>query len=170
VNLLPYEKYILRTQLSVEEIRDRLISNVQPYKFFRLWDAGDKLYEGEVFQDGFIINRVPLARRYSKPVIIGAIRNSETERELVIRMKMNPILLAFMSIWLGIMALLGITVFAGQIIDGRSPAVSLIPFGMFAFGYGMMIFPFNYERNRSKKFLADLLEGEELVIEDGPQF
>lgn len=72
--------------------------------------------------------------------------------------------LVFMSIWLGAVLIIALTVLISFFISSEPqagfPFAVFIPFLMFAFGYALFTVPFRIESQKSKEFLADLLEGE----------
>jgi hypothetical protein len=77
--------------------------------------------------------------------------------------------MGFMIFWLSIVGLVcaGILVlkflnFGKVIQDGFSPAF-LIPFGIFLYRYLLAIFGFKPERYKSREFLSQLLEEQEIV-------
>lgn len=76
--------------------------------------------------------------------------------------------LIFMAIWFsatGLGCVATATVAIGNLKKGMRDELDplfLIPFVMFAFGYGLIMFGYKREAKRSKKFLIDLFQAEEV--------
>ena len=71
---LPYENYLLTTKLSIDEIRKRILDNIEPKKKYSLFETynSTKVYEEELFNNIFKLNRIIVKRQDSfTPVITG---------------------------------------------------------------------------------------------------
>ncbi len=168
---LPFEDYVLTTALPVDEVYRRLAKNIGPKKIFRL-SLSDRSpstpYEGSIGGNTFKISRIIGYRNSFLPFITGQILNIGGQTQINIKMRPVVAVLIFMSFWLGVVGLVCaamiIQLFAVNVHDfhnGFSP-VALIPFVMFIFGWALCYFPFKTESKGSKKFLAVLLEGQEI--------
>lgn len=167
---LPFENYVLISELSAEELTKRLAANIEPKRNVRFPGSNknsNKPYEGQISGDSFTITRVIDYRNSFLPVITGHI--SATPRKTQINVKMQPttFVLAFISLWLGIVGLVclgtivaGVIQFKHHLRDGFSPAV-LVPFGMFLLGYLLTILSFKAESKNAKYFLERLFEGQQ---------
>ena len=165
---LPFENFVLTTSLSVDEVRNRIINNIEPKKEFLVSASKNtsKPYEGTFFNNKFKISRVINYRNSFLPVIIGEISQDWGKTEIKIKMRPIIFILIFDIIWLGITGAVCITVLVVAILtfkdffrDGFSPVV-LIPFGMFIFGYLLTTLGFKYESKISKEFLKTLFEAQ----------
>jgi len=167
---LPYENYVLTTRLSCDEVLKRIAENIeekQGFNFSIFSRSYNKPYTGEIIGHSFKISRNILYRNSFLPVIKGQV--SSYPRHTQINIKMRPVIfvLVFMTFWLGIVGvvcistlLAGLLQFREVLQNGFSP-MFLIPFGMFAFGWLLSYFGFKRESNKSKEFLARLLESDD---------
>ncbi len=162
----PYENYKLTTKLSVEEIKNRLCDIIEPKKYFRLsifHSVEKKAYEGKVMSCRFKINRIMKGRNSWRPTITGEIENNMGATIIHIRMKMVFITSVIMLIFFG--GLL-ISLFA-NLFGGVSEKI-ILPIGLveliflIILLYGTMTICFKLESIKSKTFLSDLLEAEEI--------
>lgn len=167
-SLLPYEKYVLTTTLTPEEVLRRIGNNVQAEKDYN-WSAFRRVYRkpyrGLVTGLSFRMIRNINYRNSFIPVIRGRVTNISGQTEIMINMRPIGFIIVFMAFWLGLTGLVcigillnGILQFRQILQNGFSPAL-IIPFIMFAFGSGIVLYGFKSESNQSKEFLADLLKG-----------
>ena len=171
-NYLPTEKYTLVTHLRVAEVRQRVADRIEPKTttLFPMYSkkGRTKPYEGELVNDTFTINKIIDYKNSFLPVITGHISAHGDKTRIAISMNLTLFVLVFIAIWLGILG----TICLGLLLSGLlrlsqftqsefNPLV-LLPFGMFIFGAGLTLIAFKAESKSAKKFLADLLEGQEL--------
>jgi|GEM_PF-405486 len=166
-NLLPFEKYVLATDLSVEEVLKRLTGCMQSesnYSWSSFRRIYTKPYRGAVSGLTFRMIRNINYRNSFLPVIRGRVTSLSGPTEVLITMRPSAFVLVFMAFWLGMTGLVCIGIIVAGIAQSRqilhngfSPAF-IIPFVMFAFGSGLTLFAFKSESNESKGFLADLLK------------
>jgi len=170
--LLPVEDFVITTKLPVDEIRKRLLFNVEPKDRAARAASKYKLgltYCGDVLDSSFSISRIINYRNSFLPVIKGTI--TEGYGKTLIQVKMRPVtgVLIFMSFWLGIIGLvcIGITLVAivdiKDVLHGQFSPGALIPFGMFVFGFLLMTFSFKGEAKESKDFLIRLFDAQETM-------
>lgn len=169
-NLLPFEKYTLTTDLSVEEVLTRLAGSMIPeseYSWSFFSNRYTKPYRGTINRLSFRMIRNISYRNSFLPVIKGKVTRTSGHTEVAIRMLPAGFVLFFMAIWLGLTGFVCLIILVSAIThweqvlqNGFSPP-SLIPFGMFAFGSGLLYFAFKAESKVSKRFLADLLKAKE---------
>lgn len=159
---LPFENYVLTTNLSVDEVRNRIINNIVP----KASENTSKPYEGTIFNNKFKISRVINYRNSFLPIIIGEISQEWGKTEIKIKMRPIIFIIIFDIIWLGITGAVCITILVVAIStykdmfrEGFSPVV-LIPFGMFLFGYLLTTLGFKYESKIAKEFLKTLFEAQ----------
>ena len=114
-------------------------------------------------------------KSYISPVAVGVLLGlaSSAGAQNWPNIKMQPLIsvLIFMSVWLDIVGIVClwmiITAFIhireiGQIFEGGFSPIIFVPFVMFIVGSLFTYFGFKFESKKSKEFLADLLEGEEV--------
>jgi hypothetical protein len=167
---LPFENYVLTSNLSVDEITKRLSAKIEPKKAIRLsgFNKGStKPYEGEIVGDRFTISRIIDYRNSFIPVIKGRISTVRGKTQITIKMHPAIFVLILLSVWLGIVGIICLWIILAGLIQikqvfqsGFSPVI-LIPIGMFVFGCLLTSLAFKGESKNSKDFLAQLFEGQE---------
>ncbi len=150
-NYLPFENCMLTTGLSHDEVSKRLAKQVQPGRgisFSLICRRARKPYQGNISDSKFNISRIVTNRNSFIPVISGEIMDISGQVQIKIMMRPQISTLLFMSVWLGIVGLVSIVALGA----------ALIPFIMFVFAYGMVMYVFRTESRESKDFLARILE------------
>lgn len=165
--VLPYENYVLTTNLSVDEVLERIADNIEQKQAFRFSIFGQnyyKPYTGNITGETFKMSRNINYRNSFLPVITGQVSTFLGQTQVKIKMRPDIIVLIFISFWLGSVGLVCLgTLLIGliqirQILhEGFSPML-FIPFVMFAFGSLLTYFAFKNESKKSIDFLASLLE------------
>lgn len=168
-NILPFEKYTLRTSLSKEEVFKKIADTIQPEQKFKISVFGEnysKPYSGKIIDNTFTMTRNINYKNSFLPFIIGSVSSSNNKTEINIKMRPVKTVLIFSSIWMSIVGIVCISMLTVTIINFDefsnnefSPA-ALIPFGMFLFGFLLTYFAFKTESKISKEFLEKLLEAE----------
>jgi hypothetical protein len=77
-------------------------------------------------------------------------------------MIMHPFVIVFIIVWLSGVALAGIVFAVQQFNEGKFHPSTLVVVIMFAFMYGLTMGAFKYESKKSKMFLANLFDAEEI--------
>lgn len=165
MKFLPYEELVYHSVLRPDDVIYRLGENLEPERTFRMkgifFTGSDKPYEGWVSDEGrFSIRRVIAYKNSFLPVIEGEIVRESFGSRIKVKMRLHRFVLVFMIVW---MTIVGIAAFAMTVAFLNDPSIdrmSIIPIGMFGFGYLLTILAFKYESNRSKKELAKLFEAE----------
>lgn len=169
-NFLPFDNFKLLTKLSAPEVQQRVENITEPKKEFSFSAFKNRIkpYEGKVTGHSFEISRTISYRNSFLPVIKGQVSTYLGKTEVAIKMRPVVFVLIFMCFWLGVVGLvcLGIIIAAmlhfRQLLEqGFSPG-ALIPFGMFAFGYALLTIAYKAESQKSKAFLKQLFEAEEV--------
>ncbi|MFT3705337.1 MAG: hypothetical protein QM802_23415 [Agriterribacter sp.] len=168
--LLPMEKYVLSTQLSAEEIRQRVADNIEPEdnSFFVYYTRiPQKMYEGEITNNDFSMRRITVDPDLS-PSISGHIKSYNGHTEVNIGIGPDTWTIIFACAWLAMMIYASISQhfllapnFQDAIKNGLLSRVAIL-FTGFVLMYILVIFSFRKESRKSKKFLADLFEGREI--------
>lgn len=158
---LPFESYRLESRFSVEEVKQRLSDHIQPSS------RGGKPYRGYMNGDTFAISRVIEYRNSFVPVVTGEFYEADGVTMLKVNMRLDMAVMAFMCVWMGVvgMACAGILVLGilkiwmavwewqWPDLGGKDSLFLLIPFGMFGFGYLLVMGGFRAERKHAKAFL-----------------
>ncbi len=169
--LLPFDNFKLLTRLSATEVQHRMESITEPRKTFRglFVTQKTKPYQGNVTGNQFEISRIITYRNSFLPLIRGRISTNMGQTEVAIWMRPVLFALIFMGFWLGIVGIICLAMaieafrqWEQLLAHGVSP-VSLIPFGMFVFGYLLLLLAYKTESRKSKAFLMQLLEAEEQI-------
>ena len=159
---LPFENIIYRTELDSEEILQRLNENIEPKKTFRMTkifgDNNHKPYEGDISGVSFNITRIISYRNSFMPIIKGNIEKDFNVTKINVKMRLHPLVLAFVLIWCGVIGVACLGILISSVSKGNFDPIALIPFGMILFGYGLTTASFKYESKKSKKYLAQLFE------------
>jgi hypothetical protein len=165
---LPFENNVLTTQLSTLEVLKRIQGNMEPEstKLFAFNRKFAKPYSGNVEGLTFTLRRNINYRNSFLPVIDGRIETIPGKTQVKITMRLDLFVAFFVSLWLGIMGYLCISLIisGGSERSSSNPlhffAPGLVPFGMFAFGYLLTTLSFKSESKKSLQFLSGLLESE----------
>ena len=168
-SILPFEKYTLISDLSIEEIMKRLEKNIDldnTPRFFGINSSSGKPYKGKCSENTFSITRVINYRNSFLPLIKGEM--SVYLNETRINITMRPVLsvLIFASIWLGIVGIVAVFFLLAAFPPSGDSDITfpfvLIPLGMFIFGTLLITLSFNAESKKARTFLADLFQGQEM--------
>ena len=161
--LLPYENLLLKTNLSIEEQRSRLKKIVGKRRLFSFIPDLRFDYAGTIENNEFKISRNIGYKNSFKPIIIGKLMDTGYQRTYIhLIMRPNLIVAVFLLFWFGgaFFILFGtlissspkFTVFSIEIYPYVLPLLFIM------FGYGILIFGFKIESNRSKKDLIKLFD------------
>lgn len=168
MNFLPYENITYLSKLNIDQISERLNNVVEPVssnfysKTFKRISNFE--YTGTVQFDSFKIVRIIQYRNSFLPLIKGVIESDFQGSIVKVKMRMHPFVLVFCIIWFG---LLSIGIFFMTLVlltSAKFEPATLIPYGMFLFGYILVTAGFKYESKKSKFFFAELFEAE--IIKD----
>ncbi len=166
------ENLIYKTQLSENQIIERLFDCIAPKKDFSLFHrynntANGKLYEGKISGQTFEVSRIINYRNSFLPVITGNITQENNSTLIKVNMKLHKFVSAFLLIW-------GI-IFATTLLSTKK-ANSFVIFEMdFSVMFDVMPFlmliiffsVFKFEVNKSKKDFQQIFEAE--IIENKKQ-
>ncbi|MGL5196497.1 MAG: hypothetical protein ACRC8Y_23145 [Chroococcales cyanobacterium] len=160
--MFPSERFRITTYLSPDDVQKKLMAVVDPppqgLQF--QWKRSEKPYKGQLGEHSFQISRVISYRNSFLPQIEGRIQAHRRGSQIEIEMKLHPVVLIFMCVWLsmvGQFALMFLTV----LFQEEFEPFFLIPVGMFIFGLGLPFIGFIPEAKGSKKFLMELFQAEE---------
>jgi hypothetical protein len=161
---LPFENITYTTNLSPEEVVERIQGIIEPNKTFRLTgifgNSNHKPYEGTINRNSFSIKRIIGYRNSFLPRITGEIVSNFKGTKIEVKMRLHILVLIFMFIWCGGVGLGFITFLTSSINNGTFDSAIIVPFGMLAFGYGLTTGGFKYESIKSKNYLAQLFKAE----------
>lgn len=160
---LPFENLNYKTKRDPEEISKRLAQITEPCKTFRIKgfnrNNNNKPYEGVVNELSFSITRIIDYRNGFLPQIKGKIKKDVDGTIINVKMTLNPVAIAFSLFWF-IAVTFGCLISISSFSIIHFEPMTLIPFGMLLFGYALVTGGFKYESRKSKKYLAELFEGD----------
>lgn len=154
--LLPYERFIIETPLLPARAAQALADNVEPRRLLR-FGRGEKAFEGEVADNGFSIQRVIGYRNSFLPRIQGTFERSPNGTRVSGTMKLHPLALAFMVVWMGAVAIAAFVILSASLVGHEFEPAALVPVGMFFFGWAMTSGAFTIEARIAQRRLAEIL-------------
>jgi hypothetical protein len=164
MNLLPYDKLCIITSLSPAEVQKQFQSNVSPkpgWSFKTLFaNTRNTYFTGAVDNVQFEITRIIQGRNSFLPIIKGHTEPWLNGSRIYVNMRLQLFVAVFMCLWLGGVGLGGVGLLISGLMSGHFSPAMLIPFGMFVFGYAMMIVSYSFERNKAKKLLLQIVDGQ----------
>lgn len=148
MNIIPYERYTLRTDLSRDEIQNRIRGCIE--------------YKGYATKDNFEIRRIIPYRNTLLPKISGKITDGYQERIIEVTVRLDTIGYGFLFLWFG-----GVFCFcllwASPLLDFTNPEMGIyrfIPYSMLIIGTPVVIISYIYESRKSKKDLLRILDAQ----------
>ena len=159
---LPFENIIFKTKLNSKEISKRLNEITEPKSFFRIpvFFRDHQQYEGVIGDNIFTINRIINYRNSFLPIIKGTIQEGHQKTKIFIQMRPHLVAIIFMLIWFGVSILICTSIFITMLFEANFTALAAIPFGILILSYVIILGGYNYESNKSIKYLAKLFEAE----------
>lgn len=162
--LFPYREFQFETRLSPEEVGARLAAAVEPARWFFQFREPRRPFEGAVGSGEFRITRVIGYRNAFLPVVSGRVVATAGGSRVEGTMELHPAVEVFMTLWLGgvLLGCFATGCFAArEALAGRSPKPALaVPFGMFAFGWGVTAFGFGFEVRKALRLLQQIVGAE----------
>ena len=158
--LLPVENIILKSSLSEYDLKRNLLNNLEPWKAYRFFFSSSKIFEGEIINDHFKINRITGQRNYIAPKINGYIKDLKDHREIGIKMTLNPF--AILILIVTFVALLGFS-YMGLVQNSAHYEFNLDhlgPLGIVGFMYLFMLVFFKYECYIAKNYLKQIFKAD----------
>jgi hypothetical protein len=162
MKFLPTENITYKTRLNEDEIIKRLTEIIEPVKALklRLFNSySSKPYEGQVNGHMFEIRRIIGYRNSFLPRINGMIVKDYDGVKIKVRMRLHIVVMVLLCICGGVE--LGFIAFLSGILrTSKFDPVTLIPFGMLLFAYGLTMGAFKLESKKSKKDLEKIFEAD----------
>src|SRR5919109_98213 len=101
MKFLPYERLQIHTALSSEEVLKRLENAIEPKRYFRLFGASTKPYQGKVEGSHFEMSRIIGYRNSFLPMIKGDVQSETSGCSVYLTMHPHIVVTVFMIFWLG---------------------------------------------------------------------
>ena len=163
MKIIPSDKIEILTTLSNQEVRKILAENIRPKKRLRIGFNKSKekeLFEGNIEQNRFKIQRIITGRNSFLPQIKGQIQSNINGTKLVADLKVHTSVIVFMIFWLSFVGLAFILGIVGVINQGTNPLFLIVPLIMIAFGIGLTNYGFNSQKEKSINDLKKILSGQ----------
>ena len=171
IKYLPFENYTITSPLPVDEIRKIIAENIEPKKSFRFLLSQNnysRLYHGKITGNRFTMRRNIYYQNSFLPVITGCFGSYLSETFIKIKMRPSFSTIIFMSFWLGVVGLIFLLLLMAELFKAKGIVQDNFLLGiattfiLFLFGWSLSYFGFKYESKKSKAFLSELLEGQEV--------
>ena len=159
MSFLPYENLIFESNLTTEDLQDRINQNIESKKMLRIGfkNKNTKPYEGYLNGNSFEINRIIGYRNSFLPQIKGVITETNGVSRINVKMRLHILVYIFMTIWCGGIGFALIGMLISCINNNKFEPAIFFPFGMLIFGYLLTTGGFKFESNKSKKDLEKML-------------
>lgn len=158
---VPYYNHTYHSNLSAEEIRERLHRNIDTKErsltdmVFRSGSEKNGTYRGTFNGDSFKIHRIKRGKNSYRPVIIGAINSSinTTQVQVTMRLSYFNMISAMVSI-----CILIYIVIVGDSYNGFTESNYVFLLVAIFVGYAITTISFNIEATKAKRFLKQILQ------------
>ena len=156
MKIIPGENIEFITDYTFDEIRKILIENVEPKKGVRLnfnKTENDKIFEGKINSDNFVIQKVIYYRNSFLPQIYGKWESLNNDSKITIRLKLHNFTYIFAMIWITFVSITFIFSLIGILEQGTNPIFGIVPVLMIIFG--ILLFNYGFEKEK-KNSISDL--------------
>lgn len=161
---LPYDNFIIDTTLKPAEVELKMRSEIAPSgsRDFTIGyaETDNTYFTGYAENNGFKVMRIIQNRNSFLPVVKGRTENWLNGSRVYIKTRLQLFVAGFMCLWFGGTIVAGLALLMQNILTGKFSSITLMPFGMFIFGYAMTMGFYSYERNKAKDILLELLAGQ----------
>ena len=154
--LLPYKSYELVSDKTPSEVEAAMRCAVAPRRFFSS-GAATLPFEGEVGDRTFDVQRAIGYRNSFLPQVHGDIIAAPRGSRIVVRMRLRPVILVFMTLWMGGVGAACVLILISAFRRGNSPSTALGPAFMFIFGWVLAAAGFSYEATITEPLLANTM-------------
>ncbi|HWD87379.1 MAG TPA: hypothetical protein VG367_04575 [Mucilaginibacter sp.] len=147
MNVIPFERLVLNSELSETELTVRLNDYVEPFRFsWNNFRKSSKLYVGRINEKEFGIRRIVRGRNSFVPYVHGRFGKKGNGTEIIITMRLHYMVMSLLLF------------FIGFLIFARIKYHEITPLMFILFIYLMTMYFFNEECNKAKSDLRDILE------------
>lgn len=160
MKLLPYENVNYETELSLEEIRERLAEDLEPEQLIRFFTKTNKKFEGRFSANGFDIRPIIEGRNSFLPMIKGTIYDEGAKRRVNVTMKLHFFVIGFFCIWYGTLVSATGPFLARIITEKESNALTPVILLFYLFPYGLTMLVFKLESEKALNYFEELFERE----------
>ena len=163
MNIFPSDRIEILTTLSKKEVRKILMENIRPKKGLKIEfnkPQEKELFEGNITEDRFEIQRIVTGRKSFLPKIKGHIQSNLNGSKLVLDLRVRTLVFVFMIFWLGFVGFAFIIGILGVIYQEKNPIFLILPLIMIGFGIGLLHFGYNSQKGDSINDLKGIINGE----------
>jgi hypothetical protein len=139
---------------------EKAVAQRKPFSLAGIFKGNEQPYRGEIFEDSFKIIRNIGYRNSFVPIIKGKIIDNYPGTVIEVKMRMMIFVYIFMLVWFG-----GISIGLMFALKGAILA-AIVPLGMLAFGYLIVMVGYKYEVNKAKKFLVNLFGEQKFMLDN----
>ncbi len=163
--LIPFTSFTIHASLSSIDALAALQAIVEPKKF-RLFDRGEKPFEGTAESGRFTIRRLIRYRNSFLPVVSGVIQPAPGGSTIRITMRPMIFVMIFCVFWLsGVLSIGGVLLSQLSWSNIQANPMGLIPVGMVVFFLILVNGGFWFEANKQRKMLTNVFNGIALKVE-----
>ena len=147
--LIPYKKFTTHSDIPEDVLFERLNENVEPYTGFRFdnYSKSLKSFVGKVRENTFDIRPVFKGRNSFVPYIHGSIEKQETGNKIIVTMSLH---------YAAFFIVVTLFIITPIYLSFKYHEIGGVIFALLT--YFMTIFGFNYEYNKAKNTLKNILE------------
>jgi hypothetical protein len=162
MTILPFEKLIIRSTMSEEEVLRRINSLLEPKKKFQVGVFGPVSYGGylgELNDKKFNLRRNISYKNSFLPEIIGTVERVNGDTVVKVVMRPHIFIIIFLFFWCFAVGFGFITSLSHSNDANKVFSTILIPIGLIIFAYLLTMAGFKFESNKTKKDFNKLFEG-----------
>ena len=163
MNFIPFERATFKTRLPISDAKNNLEKELLPQQGFTVRNNAttSKKFEGITTGNEFKMKRIIDYRNSFLPQIHLKLQQELSDVSVNVTFKLMPFVSIFISLWLLIVFVTGTVLLIApnnEDTDAGFAFGKFIPIIMFIFGYLMLFLAFNYEVNKAKKELKQILQ------------
>jgi Ca2+/Na+ antiporter len=157
MQFVPYQRLTITTDLSKEEVSSRMKEYVRPNPPEGLLRNSKYIFSGRFVGNKFQFRLNTHYRNSWTPEITGIITENNNKIELSVTLKSNSFVIAFTTLFI----IFGLTMLINDIIDFKETGdFNWITLLFIIFPYGLSVFGFNLDADKSIDGLIKITKGE----------
>jgi len=154
---IPYQRLTITTDISRDEVIDRIRHWVGPKKRENFVRVDNNIFSGRLVKDKFKFTLNKDYRNSWTPEITGTIKEKNGKVELLVTLKSNW----FVIIFTGLFMVIGLTMFTSEIVNYKATGdIDWMSLAFVLFPYGLTWFGFNLDADKSIDGLIKITKGE----------
>lgn len=154
---IPYQRVTITTDLSRDELIERMRQRVGPKKRENFVRVDNNIFSGRLIKDRFEFSLNKDYRNSWTPEINGTIIETNGKVELLVTLRSNW----FVIIFTGLFMIIGLTMFINEIVDYKGTGdLDWMTLAFVIFPYGLTWFGFNLDADKSIDGLIKITKGE----------